>query len=91
MEDVVIVGAGIAGLATAVALKRVGIEAITVLERAEELRATGAALSLFPNAWMALDALGVTDKLNAIYTPTEKYVYYMMIMSLLMLIYITLL
>ncbi|KAL3564777.1 hypothetical protein D5086_032823 [Populus alba] len=58
MEDVVIVGAGIAGLATAVALKRVGVRAL-VLERSEGLRATGAALTLFPNAWLALDALGV--------------------------------
>ncbi|KAM5577665.1 hypothetical protein ABKV19_008156 [Rosa sericea] len=45
MEDVVIVGAGIAGLATAVALKRAGIEAL-VLERSEGLRATGAALTI---------------------------------------------
>ncbi|PRQ49234.1 putative FAD/NAD(P)-binding domain-containing protein [Rosa chinensis] len=43
VEDVVIVGAGIAGLATAVALKSAGIEAL-VLERSEGLRATGAAL-----------------------------------------------
>ncbi|KAL3564765.1 hypothetical protein D5086_032811 [Populus alba] len=68
MEDVVIVGAGIAGLATAVALKRVGVRAL-VLERSEGLRATGAALTLFPNAWLALDALGVSHKLTPIYAP----------------------
>ncbi len=50
-EEVVIVGAGIGGLATAVALKRVGVKAV-VLERMAELRATGAALTLFSNAWM---------------------------------------
>eukprot|EP00258_Populus_trichocarpa_P031463 XP_024447482.1 monooxygenase 2 isoform X2 [Populus trichocarpa] len=70
MEDVVIVGAGIAGLATAVALKRVGVRAL-VLERSEGLRATGAALTLFPNAWPALDALGVSHKLTPIYAPTS--------------------
>jgi 2-polyprenyl-6-methoxyphenol hydroxylase-like FAD-dependent oxidoreductase len=70
MEDVVIVGAGIAGLATAVALKRVGVRAL-VLERSEGLRATGAALTLFPNAWLALDALGVSHKLTPIYAPTS--------------------
>ncbi|KAI4374181.1 hypothetical protein MLD38_012205 [Melastoma candidum] len=64
--EVVIVGAGIAGLATAVALHRVGISTV-VLERSKELRATGAALFLFPNAWLALDALGVSCKLDAIY------------------------
>ena len=70
IEDVVIVGAGIAGLATAVALKRVGVRAL-VLERSEGLRATGAALTLFPNAWLPLDALGVAHKLTAIYAPTS--------------------
>ena len=46
-EEVVIVGAGIAGLVTALALKRAGINSL-VLERVVELRATAAALSLFP-------------------------------------------
>ncbi|KAG6793180.1 hypothetical protein POTOM_002373 [Populus tomentosa] len=70
-EDVVIVGAGIAGLATAVALKRVGVRAL-VLERSQGLRSTGAAISLFPNAWLALDALGVSHKLTRIYDPLCK-------------------
>ncbi|KDP35311.1 hypothetical protein JCGZ_09470 [Jatropha curcas] len=73
MEDVVIVGAGIAGLATAVALKRVGVRSL-VLERSERLRTTGAALTLLPNAWLALDALGVSHKLTSIYNPTFRVV-----------------
>ena len=72
MEDVVIVGAGIAGLATAVALKRVGVRAL-VLEKSEGLRSTGTALTLTPNAWLALDALGVSHKLIPLYTPSFKY------------------
>ncbi|KAH8481149.1 hypothetical protein H0E87_031189 [Populus deltoides] len=56
MEDVAIVGAGIAVLAIAVALKRVGIRAL-VLEKSKGLRSTGTALTLTPNAWLALDAL----------------------------------
>ncbi|WCJ31661.1 FAD/NAD(P)-binding oxidoreductase family protein [Euphorbia peplus] len=71
MEDVVIVGAGIAGLATAVALKRVGIRAL-VLERADKLRVSGAALNLAPNAWIALDALGVSHKLFSLYPPFSR-------------------
>lgn len=71
MEDVVIVGAGIAGLATAVALKRAGVEAL-VLERSEGLRATGTALTLFPNAWVALDALGISQNLAPLYAPVKK-------------------
>ncbi|KAL5555762.1 hypothetical protein UlMin_037998 [Ulmus minor] len=71
VEDVVIVGAGIGGLATALALKKVGIKAL-VLERSDGLRATGAALSLFPNAWLALDALGISHKLTSIYSLCNK-------------------
>ncbi|XP_026430902.1 monooxygenase 2-like [Papaver somniferum] len=67
-EEVVIVGGGVAGLATALALKRVGIKSL-VLERANELRVTGAALTLFPNAWIALESLGVAHKLTSVYKP----------------------
>ncbi|KAL4644078.1 hypothetical protein ACB092_02G137400 [Castanea dentata] len=70
-QDVVIVGAGIAGLATAVALKRVGVGAL-VLEKSDGLRAIGAALGLHPNAWLALDALGVSHKLTTTYAPCRK-------------------
>ncbi|BFG35177.1 hypothetical protein CerSpe_214510 [Prunus speciosa] len=71
MEDVVIVGAGIAGLATAVALKRVGVEAL-VLEKSDGLRTSGAGLNLFPNAWFALDALGISHKLTSLYAPCKR-------------------
>ncbi|KAJ9703941.1 hypothetical protein PVL29_005287 [Vitis rotundifolia] len=70
-EEIVIVGAGIAGLATAVALKRVGIRAL-VLERSDGLRVSGAALTLAPNALLALDALGVAHKLTPRYAVREK-------------------
>lgn len=69
-EEVVVVGGGLAGLATAVALKRVGIRAL-VLEKSETLRATGGALTIFANGWLALDALGVSHKLTSLYAPTE--------------------
>lgn len=63
LEGLVIVGGGIAGLATAVALQRVGLKSL-VLERADSLRTTGAALSLMTNAWRALDVLGVAESLR---------------------------
>ena len=56
--SVVVVGAGIGGLTTAVALQRAGIE-VTVLERAPELREVGAGLSLWPNAVAALRRIGL--------------------------------
>ncbi|GAA2254009.1 FAD-dependent monooxygenase [Streptomyces ruber] len=55
---VVIVGAGIGGLAAAVALRRVGIEA-EVYERAEALRPAGSGLSVMANALLALRALDI--------------------------------
>ncbi|CAN0842613.1 Monooxygenase 3 [Linum grandiflorum] len=62
-EDVVIVGAGIAGLATAVSLKRLGIRSV-VLEQADSLRTGGTSLTLFKNGWKVLDAIGVADELR---------------------------
>ncbi|KAL5703644.1 hypothetical protein ACHQM5_022171 [Ranunculus cassubicifolius] len=70
-EDIVIVGGGIAGMATALALKRVGIQTL-VLEKSDSLRTTGAALTLSHNAWLALEALGVAHKLTSIYSPFES-------------------
>ncbi|XP_030943747.1 monooxygenase 3-like isoform X2 [Quercus lobata] len=61
--DVVIVGAGIAGLTTSLGLYRLGVESI-VLEAWDSLRNTGFALTLWTNAWKALDAVGVGDSLR---------------------------
>lgn len=58
LEDIVIVGAGVAGLTTALGLHRLGIKCL-VLEASENLRATGFAFQTWSNAWIALDALGI--------------------------------
>ncbi|KAL5561227.1 hypothetical protein UlMin_030974 [Ulmus minor] len=63
IEDVVIVGAGIAGLTTSLGLHRQGIRSL-VLESAETLRITGFALTTWTNAWKALDAIGLGDSLR---------------------------
>ncbi|OEL27481.1 hypothetical protein BAE44_0011502 [Dichanthelium oligosanthes] len=76
--EVAIAGGGIAGLATALALRRAGAArgsrargSMVVLERHAELRATGAALTIFPNGWFALRALGVAHKLTSRYNAYE--------------------
>jgi len=56
----IIVGGGIAGLASAVALARAGWQ-VEVFERAPEFTEVGAGLSLWPNALRALAALGVGE------------------------------
>ncbi|RDY00350.1 Monooxygenase 3, partial [Mucuna pruriens] len=62
-EQVVIVGAGIAGLATALSLHRLGVRSL-VLEQAESLRTGGTSLTLFKNGWRVLDAIGVASDLR---------------------------
>jgi salicylate hydroxylase len=53
----IIVGGGIGGLATAIALRKIGIETI-VLEQARAFTAIGAGLGLQPNATRALTYIG---------------------------------
>lgn len=56
---IVVVGAGIAGLATAVGLQRRGHDVSIVEERADT--SSGAGISIWPNALAALDTLGLGD------------------------------
>ena len=62
---VIVVGAGLGGLALAVALGRVGIET-TVLEQASAFGEAGAGLQLSPNAMRALRSLGLEARVRAI-------------------------
>jgi 2-polyprenyl-6-methoxyphenol hydroxylase-like FAD-dependent oxidoreductase len=58
-QQFVVIGAGIAGLATAVALQRRGRD-VTVLEGRSDTT-TGAGISIWPNALAALDHIGLGD------------------------------
>jgi len=57
-KPIVIAGGGIGGLAAALALARKGFRSI-VLEQAAQFGEIGAGIQIAPNAWHALDALGV--------------------------------
>src|SRR5437763_14734823 len=59
-SPVIIAGGGIGGLAAALALARKGFRSI-VLEQAPEFAEIGAGIQLSPNAWHAIDALGVGE------------------------------
>ncbi|CAL5347690.1 unnamed protein product [Camellia sinensis] len=72
LHDIVIVGGGICGLATALALHRKGMTSI-VLERAVTLRATGAGIGIQSNGWRALDQLGVGSKLRQTAIPFLRF------------------
>ena len=56
---VLIVGGGVGGLATAIAMAQRGQD-VTVLEQAKYLNEIGAGLQIAPNGWRVLEALGVT-------------------------------
>ncbi|QUQ65276.1 FAD-dependent monooxygenase [Kutzneria sp. CA-103260] len=59
-----IVGAGIAGLATAVALAGKGWS-VQVFERSADLRATGGGIGITPNGMHALNEIGLGDMVRA--------------------------
>ncbi|KAM3695662.1 hypothetical protein ACB098_07G150300 [Castanea mollissima] len=61
--DIVIVGAGVAGLTTSLGLHKLGIRSL-VLESSGSLRITGFAIGIWTNAWKALDAIGIGDSLR---------------------------
>ncbi len=57
--QITVIGAGIAGLATAVALRGAGHD-VTVIEQRTDIT-TGAGISIWPNALAALDEIGLGD------------------------------
>jgi 2-polyprenyl-6-methoxyphenol hydroxylase-like FAD-dependent oxidoreductase len=58
-KQILVIGAGISGLATAVALQRRGHEATVIEVRTDT--SSGAGISIWPNALAALDEIGVGD------------------------------
>ena len=60
-QEVTIAGAGIGGLAAAVALARRGAK-VRVLEQADAISEVGAGLQISPNGVVVLDALGLGDE-----------------------------
>jgi 2-polyprenyl-6-methoxyphenol hydroxylase-like FAD-dependent oxidoreductase len=64
-EPIVIIGGGIGGLTTALALLRHDIPC-AVFERAPELHEVGSGVGLWPNAMQVLDRVGVGDSVRAL-------------------------
>jgi FAD-dependent urate hydroxylase len=61
----VIVGAGIGGLTTGIALKQAGYE-VEIYDRVQELRPAGAGISLWSKWLKVLNRLGLGDSIAAI-------------------------
>ena len=61
VSSALIIGGGICGLTTAIALSRIGIE-VQVFEQAAEVREVGAGLTLWANGLYALEKLGLGNE-----------------------------
>ena len=60
--EIAIIGAGMGGLTTGIALKKFGHN-VTIYEQAEQILPVGAAISLWSNGVKCLNYLGLTDKI----------------------------
>lgn len=61
----IIIGAGIGGMSSALALEKIGFTT-EVFEAVKEIKPVGAAISIWPNGVKCLNTLGLADKLRAI-------------------------
>ena len=64
-KQIVVVGAGIGGLTTALCLKHFGINAC-VYERSNEVTTAGAGIQLSPNANRVFSCIGLIDEVSAL-------------------------
>ena len=74
--DIVIAGAGPAGLAAALSLEAAGFREVHVLEAAHEIRPLGVGLNILPNAVRELGELGVCAAVAAQAVPTAELAFY---------------
>lgn len=72
---IVIIGAGMGGLATGIALKQAGYE-VEIYDRVSELRAAGAAISLWSNGVKVLNRMGLGAALAKVGGQMERMAYY---------------
>ena len=72
-QHFIIAGGGIGGMAAALALSQIGVR-VTLLEQSAAIGEIGAGIQLGPNAFAALDALGVGENARSRAVFTERLV-----------------
>ena len=73
---IIIVGAGIGGLTTALSLHAAGLRDIAIHERVSEIRGLGVGINLLPHAMRELTELGVADRVEALGVAPRTLSYY---------------
>lgn len=73
---IVIVGAGIGGLATALSLEAAGFRDIAVCDRVPEIRGLGVGINLLPHAMRELTELGLAERIAALGVAPGALSYY---------------
>lgn len=74
-HKVIILGAGIGGLALSLALHKAGIEH-EIIEAVPEIKPVGVGINLLPHAMAALNHLGVVEEMERRSVPTQELCYY---------------
>lgn len=73
---IIIIGAGIGGLAAAISLHEAGLRDVTVYERSAEIRGLGVGINLLPHALRELTELGVADTIAELGVEPRTLAYY---------------
>ncbi|MFT4233847.1 MAG: flavin-dependent oxidoreductase [Microbacterium sp.] len=73
---IIIAGAGIGGLATALSLEAAGFRDIQIYERTSEIRGLGVGLNLLPHAIRELTELGLADRIADLGVAPTTLAYY---------------
>ena len=73
---IVIVGAGIGGLITALSLEAAGFRDIEIYERSSAIRGLGVGLNLLPHALRELSELGIADQITEIGVAPRTLAYF---------------
>ena len=75
MDDIIIVGAGVGGLTTALALHAAGIPC-RVYETSPEIRPVGVGINILPHATRELARLGLEDALASVAVATRESIFF---------------
>lgn len=73
---IIIIGAGIGGLATAVSLHEAGLRDVAVFERSTAIRGLGVGINLLPHALRELTELGIADTIAELGVEPQTLAYY---------------